>query len=93
MSAHLAIQGALVALLTASPELAGGNVKANSVRPVPTQHSAAVVAAAAAAPIMMWFFTVADLLGCLSDEHLELTPNLPARPRGSARHIRLTQCH
>ena len=43
MSAHLAIQTALVALLTASPALAGGNVKANSVRPVSTQHSSAVV--------------------------------------------------
>lgn len=43
MSAHLAIQTALVALLTASPPLANGNVKANSVRPIAAQHSSAVV--------------------------------------------------
>lgn len=43
MSAHLAIQGALVALLTAAPALAAGNVKANSVRPIAAQHTSGVV--------------------------------------------------
>lgn len=43
MSAHLAIQTALVALLTAAPALAGGNVKANTVRPIAAQHASGVV--------------------------------------------------
>lgn len=43
MSAHLAIQTALVALLTAAPALAAGNVKANTTRPMAAQTSAAVV--------------------------------------------------
>lgn len=43
MSAHLAIQAALVALLTATPALAGGNVKANSVRPLAVQSTTGVV--------------------------------------------------
>jgi hypothetical protein len=43
MSAHLALQTAVVTLLTAAPALAGGNVKANAVRPVAAQHTSAVV--------------------------------------------------
>ena len=42
MSAHLSIQTALVALLTASPALASGNVRANATRPMAAQHSAQV---------------------------------------------------
>ena len=42
MSAHLAIQTALVALLTASPGLASGNVKTNATRPMAAQHTAQV---------------------------------------------------
>lgn len=43
MSAHLALQTAVVTLLTAAPALAGGNVRANAVRPVAAQHTSAVV--------------------------------------------------
>ena len=43
MSAHLSIQQAIVAALNAAPALAGGNVKANTVRPVATAASSAVV--------------------------------------------------
>lgn len=43
MSSHLALQTAVVTLLTAAPALAGGNVKANAVRPVAAQHTSAVV--------------------------------------------------
>lgn len=43
MSAHLAIQAAIVAALTAVPAVAGGNVKANTTRPVASSSSLAVV--------------------------------------------------
>jgi hypothetical protein len=43
MSAHLAIQAAIVGALTAAPALAGGNVKANSVRPLPATQGQALV--------------------------------------------------
>lgn len=42
MSAHLAIQTALVTLLTTAPALASGNVRANPGRPMAAQHSAQV---------------------------------------------------
>ncbi len=41
MSAHLAIQSAIVAALTAAPALS--NVRANSTRPMPTAQSQSVV--------------------------------------------------
>lgn len=43
MSAHLAIQAAIVAALTAAPAVAGGNVKANTTRPVASSSGLAVV--------------------------------------------------
>lgn len=43
MSAHLSIQTAIVAALNAAPALAGGNVKANTTRPVAGSASSAVV--------------------------------------------------
>lgn len=43
MSAHLAIQAAIVAALTAAPAVASGNVKANTTRPVASSSSLAVV--------------------------------------------------
>lgn len=43
MSAHLSIQQAIVAALNAAPALAGGNVKANTVRPVASAASSAIV--------------------------------------------------
>lgn len=43
MSAHLAIQAAIVAALNAAPALAGGNVKANTVRPTASSQAQAIV--------------------------------------------------
>jgi hypothetical protein len=43
MSAHLAIQAAIVAALTAAPAVASGNVKANTTRPVAASSNLAVV--------------------------------------------------
>ena len=43
MSAHLAIQQAIVAALNAAPALAGGNVKANATRPVASANAQAIV--------------------------------------------------
>lgn len=43
MSAHLAIQAAIVAALTAAPAVAGGNVKVNTTRPVASSSNLAVV--------------------------------------------------
>lgn len=42
-SAHLQIQSAIVAALMAAPALAGGHVKANTVRPLATSQASAVV--------------------------------------------------
>jgi len=43
MSAHLSIQSAIVAALLAAPALAGGNVQANTLRPLASSKSSAVV--------------------------------------------------
>lgn len=43
MSAHLAIQAAIVAALSAAPAVAGGNVKVNTTRPVAASATLAVV--------------------------------------------------
>lgn len=43
MSAHLAIQAAIVAALNAAPALASGNIKANPVRPTASSQSQAIV--------------------------------------------------
>ena len=43
MSAHLAIQSAIVSALLAAPALAGGHVVANSLRPVASSKTAALV--------------------------------------------------
>lgn len=43
MSAHLSIQSAIVAALLAAPALAGGNVQANTLRPVASSKSVALV--------------------------------------------------
>lgn len=43
MSAQLAIQSAIIAALVAAPAAAGGNVKANTTRPVAAGSSSAVV--------------------------------------------------
>lgn len=42
-SAHLSIQSAIVAALLAAPALAGGNVQANTLRPVASSKAVAVV--------------------------------------------------
>lgn len=43
MSAHLAIQTAIVSALAAAPALAGGNVRANAVRPLSSSQPQGVV--------------------------------------------------
>lgn len=43
MSAHLAVQAAIVAALTSAPAAAGGNVRANTVRPLSATQSQGVV--------------------------------------------------
>ena len=43
MSAHLSIQSAIVAALLSAPALAGGNVQANTLRPVAGSKAAALV--------------------------------------------------
>ena len=43
MSAHLSIQSAIVSALLAAPALAGGNVQANTLRPVSSSKTSAVV--------------------------------------------------
>lgn len=43
MSAHLSIQSAIVAALLSAPALAGGNVQANTLRPLASSKSSALV--------------------------------------------------
>jgi hypothetical protein len=50
MSAHLAIQQAIVAALTAAPALASGNVRANATRPVAAASGQGVVVRLAQTP-------------------------------------------
>lgn len=73
MSAHAAIQASIVSALLAAPAAAGGNVKANSTRPLASSSSSAVVVrlvqSRAATPQMLgagYDWTTAYQIDCLA---------------------------